>query len=155
MVAVDELDQETYIRRAFELARGAVERGDRPFGSVLVHDGEVVYEDSNHTATEDDITYHPEITAARWAAQHCDDDEQSELVLFTSTAPCPMCSGSLLRTNLGAVVYSVSREHYADITGGPVGVPSEEILERGGSDIEYVGPVLPDEGGDIIREHLV
>jgi tRNA(Arg) A34 adenosine deaminase TadA len=154
MVDLDALDQEAYVRRAFELARGAVERGDRPFGSVLVHDGEVVYEDSNHTNTEDDITYHPEISAARWAAQQYDADEQSELVMFTSTAPCPMCSGALLRTNLGAVVYSVSREHFADIAGGPVGVRSEEILEKGGSNIEYVGPVLPDEGGEIIREHL-
>ena len=40
-----------HLRRCVELARMALEKGDQPFGSVLVSvDGEVLMEDHNHIA---------------------------------------------------------------------------------------------------------
>jgi len=59
-----------HLRRCVELARIALEKGDEPFGSVLVSaEGEVLFEDHNHVAGGD-YTQHPEFAIARWAAQH-------------------------------------------------------------------------------------
>jgi len=56
------LDHDRFVRRACELARTAGERGDKPFGSVLVVDGEVVMEEKNREKTDADLANHPELT---------------------------------------------------------------------------------------------
>jgi len=48
-----------HLRRCVELARMALEKGDEPFGSVLVSaEDEVLFEDHNHVAGGDQ-TQHP------------------------------------------------------------------------------------------------
>ena len=50
------------------MAETALEKGDEPFGSILVSaDGDVLFEDHNHVAGGDH-TQHPEFALARWAA---------------------------------------------------------------------------------------
>ena len=59
-----------HLRRCVELAEIALDKGDEPFGSMLVSaDGEVLMEDHNHVA-DGDHTQHPEFALARRAAQH-------------------------------------------------------------------------------------
>lgn len=62
--SADTFDHESHMQKAFDLAREAVERGDRPFGSVLVRDDSVVMRESNRVNTEDDIRRHPELHLA-------------------------------------------------------------------------------------------
>jgi len=50
----DEFDHESHIRDAIRLAHEAADRGDFPFGSVLVRDDTVVISESNRERTEDD-----------------------------------------------------------------------------------------------------
>ena len=64
---------ERRLRRAIELAAAAREAGDMPFGSLLVGPaGDVLAEARNTVVTERDITAHPELKLARWAARHLD-----------------------------------------------------------------------------------
>ena len=56
-----------HLRRSVELARLALERGDEPFGSLLVGaGGDVLFEDHNHVVALEE-TQHPEFAIARWA----------------------------------------------------------------------------------------
>jgi tRNA(Arg) A34 adenosine deaminase TadA len=152
MADLNALDHEPHVRRAIDLAREAGDRGDGPYGSVLVRDGEVVMEESNRENTDDDIALHPELTLARRAARELDPDARAETVLYTSTEPCPMCAGGIAIAGLGGVVYSVSAERLADEFGGPAGVPCGEIFERRGRDIPVVGGVLEGDGMALHRE---
>nr|WP_291819170.1 hypothetical protein [Candidatus Microthrix sp.] len=53
-------DDLLHLRRCLELAAEAVERGDQPFGSVLVSgDGTVLAERRNRIVTTGDLTAHP------------------------------------------------------------------------------------------------
>jgi tRNA(Arg) A34 adenosine deaminase TadA len=136
-----------FVRRAIDLAREAGERGDGPYGSVLVRDGEVVMEASNRTNTEDDIALHPELTLARRAAREFDPEARRETAMYTSTEPCPMCATGIGIAGLGAVVYSVSGARTAEIYGTePSSLPCEEVFERRGADVDVVGDVLESEG---------
>ena len=55
---ISEIDMR-HLRRCVELARIALEKGDEPFGSVLVSaKGDVLAEDHNHVASGDH-TQHP------------------------------------------------------------------------------------------------
>jgi len=136
-------DHETHMRRAFELARAAVDRGDRPFGSVLVRDDEIVMEASNRVLTESDGRRHPELHLAYRAMREFDPDERAEIAMYTSTEPCPMCAGGLRYAGLGRVVYSVSNDEMDGFSGHEIPVRSSEILD-GITDV--VGPICQEEG---------
>ncbi|MFC4248208.1 nucleoside deaminase [Natribaculum luteum] len=142
-------DHESHMRRAFGLAREAVARGDRPFGSVLVRDDEIVMEASNRVVTEDDVRRHPELHLAYRARRELEPETRAETVMYTSTEPCPMCAGGLRYAGLGRIVYSVGGDEIAAFTGRETQVRAREILE-GVTDV--VGPVLNDDGRAIHEE---
>jgi len=151
-VNLDALDHERYMERALTLAREAADRGDEPFGSLLVHDDEVVMEERNAVNTADDIRRHPELTLAKRAAAEFSPETCREMVMYTSTEPCAMCSGGIYIAKLGAVVYSVSAERAADLAGSDLVVPSAEIFDRGTADVRTVGPVSPEAGAAVHRD---
>lgn len=79
-----------HLHRCVELARIALEKGDEPFGSVLVSaEGEVLFEDHNHVAGGDH-TQHPEFAIARWAANNMEPEERRRATVYTSGEHCPM-----------------------------------------------------------------
>lgn len=139
----DEFDHERHMRRAFELAEAAADRGDRPFGSVLVREDEVIREASNRVVTESDVRRHPELHLAHLARRELTPEKRAETVMYTSTEPCPMCAGGLRYAGLGRIVYSVSSAVAAEFTGHDPGVRSTAILEGA---TEVVGPVAPEAG---------
>jgi tRNA(Arg) A34 adenosine deaminase TadA len=100
---------ERHLRRAIELATEARASGNPPFGSLLAGpDEEVLAEERNTTLTDDDITAHPELKLARWAARHLDAATAAKTTMYTSCQPCGMCAGALARSGLGQVVYALS-----------------------------------------------
>lgn len=99
-----------HLRRCVELAKMALEKGDQPFGSVLVSaDGEVLFEDHNHVAGGDH-TQHPEFAIARWAANNMVPEERSKATVYTSGEHCPMCAAAHGWVGLGRIVYASSSE---------------------------------------------
>lgn len=99
-----------HLKRCVELARTALEKGDQPFGSVLVSgEGEVLFEDHNHVAGGDH-TQHPEFAIARWAANNMTAEERSKATVYTSGEHCPMCSAAHGWVGLGRIVYASSSQ---------------------------------------------
>ncbi len=106
---ISDLDMK-FLRRCVELAKIALEKGDEPFGSVLVSaDGEVLAEDHNHVASGDH-TQHPEFALARWAAANMTPEERSKATVYTSGEHCPMCAAAHGWVGLGRIVYASSSE---------------------------------------------
>ena len=63
-------DDERFLRRAIALALAGRAQGEAPYGSLLVSAaGEVLAEDHNTVTSDRDITAHPELKLARWAAR--------------------------------------------------------------------------------------
>jgi tRNA(Arg) A34 adenosine deaminase TadA len=114
-------DEASHLRRAIELSEQARRAGDRPFGSVLVGpDGQVLAEDRNTVMTDRDITAHPELKLARWAAAHLDSETARGTTMYTSCQPCPMCASAIERSGIGRVVFGLSREQRDQIEGATV-----------------------------------
>jgi tRNA(Arg) A34 adenosine deaminase TadA len=128
-----------HLRRAIELAAAARAAGDMPFGSLLVGPaGDVLVEERNTVVTTRDITAHPELKLARWAARQLDADVARRTTMYTSCQPCPMCAGAITRSGLGRVVFALSAEQLQQLR--PPGVPSPDDAE-----VAYEGPALIDE----------
>ncbi|MGW5673176.1 nucleoside deaminase, partial [Micromonospora sp. NPDC003776] len=110
---------ERHLRRAVALATAARDAGDGPFGALLVDaDGRVLAEEVNTERTDDDITAHPELKLARWAARNLAPDAAAVATMYTSCQPCGMCVTAIERSGLGRVVYALSTEHQRQPPGG-------------------------------------
>lgn len=119
------LDDERHLRRAIELAGAAREAGNPPFGSLLVGpDGKVIAEEQNTSIADNDITAHPELKLARWAAANLAPDVAEATTMYTSCQPCGMCTGALERSGLGRVVFALATKQLNSLksptsTAGP------------------------------------
>lgn len=114
---INSLDKK-YLQRCLELAREALEKGDQPFGSILVSgQGEVLAEDHNRIAGGDH-TQHPEFALARWAATHLTDQERKAATVYTSGEHCPMCAAAHGWVGLGRIVYASSAQQLAKWLSG-------------------------------------
>ncbi|MBO4206525.1 nucleoside deaminase [Micromonospora echinofusca] len=133
---------ERHLRRAVELARAARQAGNPPFGSLLVApDGRVLAEEQNTTVTDRDITAHPELKLARWAARELTAGTAAGTTMYTSCQPCPMCAGAIDRSGLGRVVFALSAEQLADLM--PPGVRTPRVRQE--------GPALFDEASAVVE----
>ncbi|MET4050289.1 tRNA-specific adenosine deaminase [Rhodococcus sp. 1163] len=115
-----------HIRRCVELAREALDAGDKPFGSVLVDDeGRVLFEDRNRVSGGDS-TRHPELTIVEWAVQHLSSEARGRTTVYTSGEHCPMCSAAHAWVGLGDIVIAVTSAQLAawqqewNVDPGPV-----------------------------------
>lgn len=106
-------DDERLLRRAVEIAVRSRADGYAPYGSLLAGpDGAVLIEAHNTVRADRDISAHPELKLARWAARELDPDTAAATTMFTSCQPCAMCTGAIDRSGLGRVVYALSSEQH-------------------------------------------
>ncbi|MEV0743769.1 nucleoside deaminase [Streptomyces sp. NPDC050273] len=128
-------DDHTLLRRAIALAAEARESGNPPFGSLLAApDGTVLAEDRNTTLTDRDITAHPELKLAGWAARELDAPTAAATTMYTSCEPCSMCAAAIQQAGLRRVVFALSGEQLLDIRPGngrpPVPQEGPALLEE-------------------------
>ncbi|MEV8533947.1 nucleoside deaminase [Streptomyces sp. NPDC051211] len=135
------LDDHTLLRRAIALAAKARAGGDPPFGSLLAGpDGTVLAEAHNTTLTDEDITAHPELKLARWAARELEAHIAAETTMYTSCQPCGMCEAAIQRAGLRRVVFALSNEQLLDIRPG-----------SGQPPVPQDGPALLDEVKSVVE----
>ena len=138
-------DHEVYIRRTIALAAAAREKGNHPFGALLVRNGEIVLEAENTVSTETDVTAHAELNLVRKGWAELDQDTLSECTLYTSTEPCAMCCGAIYWAGIPRVVFGCAAETLYRLTSGGLHTPASEIFARGNRPVQVTGPVLEEE----------
>ncbi|WP_433223498.1 nucleoside deaminase [Microtetraspora malaysiensis] len=147
-----------HLRRCVELAAEALEKGDEPFGSVLVAgDGTALAEDHNRVAGGD-RTRHPEFELARWAAANMTPEERAAATVYTSGEHCPMCAAAHGWVGLGRVVYAASSEQLVSwlaelgVPAAPVrALPIREVAP--GVVVEGPVPELEEQVHELHRRH--
>jgi tRNA(Arg) A34 adenosine deaminase TadA len=105
-----------FLQRAIELAVEGVqhERGG-PFGAVVVKDGEIVGEGSNHVTSGYDPTAHAEIVAMRRACEALKSFQLKGCTLYTSCEPCPMCLGAIYWARPDRIFYACRHSDAAKV----------------------------------------
>ncbi len=136
----------SHLRRCLELAREARDRGDDPFGSRLVGPGgAVLAEHRNAVVTSNDVTAHPELTLARWAAQHLSLEERAGCTTYTSCEHCAMCATAHYWAGVGRIVFAFSSEQLGAIV--PPELPmlrlsSRDVFATANRTVVVEGPCL-------------
>jgi len=164
-VHVDQATHERFIRRAIALAGQAVEKGNHPFGALLVrHEAKesvVVLEAENEVHTCHDVTMHAEQNLISQASRKLTREQFSNLYLYTSTEPCCMCAGATYWSGgVSHVVYACSEQklgeicsHSKDAITRSIGmdIPCRDVFARahkrpdGSPAVHVIGPILEDE----------
>ncbi|HEX2829030.1 MAG TPA: nucleoside deaminase [Burkholderiales bacterium] len=99
------LDHDRYMLLALDLAREAAAAGNRPLGSLLVSSGgEIVSRGTNRVYTDSDPTSHGEMMVIRDACARRKTLDLSDLTLYTTLEPCPMCCYAILEAQVGGLV---------------------------------------------------
>ncbi|TFF38628.1 nucleoside deaminase [Pseudomonas sp. RIT623] len=86
---------EHFMREAIDLARANIQAGGRPFGAVLVYQGQVVARAVNEIHSTQDPTSHAEMQAIRKAAQALGRARLDGAEIYASGHPCPMCLAAM------------------------------------------------------------
>lgn len=96
------------MERAFELRRRAIERGDQPYGAVVVKDGSIVGEGVSAVVTDRDPTAHAEMQAIRDAARRLGTGDLSGCVMYGTSKACPMCEAAAYWARISRMYYGAS-----------------------------------------------
>lgn len=149
------MPDEELLRRAFDVADRALERGNHPFGAVLAGpDGDVLLEMENGYLPDGDMTGHAERLLATAACKTFEPEELAECTLYSSAEPCAMCAGAIYWAGIGRVVYGLSEARLKEITGNhpenpTLSLPCRTVFAAGQRPTEVVGPLLEDEAAEL------
>ena len=140
-------NDEMFIEKSIEIAWKAREKGNHPFGALIVDpDGNIIITAENAVVTSRDCTAHAELLAVREASMGFDREFLSKCTLYASTEPCPMCAGAIYWGNILRLAFGLSQEGLYEITGlsGKESLifSCEELFSKGNKEIQVIGPLL-------------
>ena len=98
-------EDETFMRRALELAREAAARDEVPVGALIVRDGKILSESYNLRETNRSATHHAEVLAIEEACRALGAWHLDGCTLYVTLEPCPMCAGAVVNARLSRVVF--------------------------------------------------
>ncbi|MGO4711807.1 nucleoside deaminase [Bradyrhizobium sp. 2TAF24] len=113
---------EHYLQEAVRLARANMMAGGRPFGAVIVRNGEVVATGVNEMVATNDPTAHAELVAVRAASRKLGSPHLSGAAVYASGHPCPMCMAAMRLAGISEVYYA-----YSNDDGAPFGLSTAAI----------------------------
>ncbi len=117
-------DHEHYMRIALEEAERGAAEGNVAVGSILVGAKGVVARGRNLVTSTSDPTAHAETVALRYAGEQLGHTDFSNLTLYTTFEPCPMCCGAILASGLHTLVMGARH----DVTQSNWGAYTVETL---------------------------
>ncbi|WP_423193992.1 nucleoside deaminase [Cupriavidus sp. H18C2] len=111
-----------YLQEAIRLARANMEAGGRPFGAVIVRDGQVIATAVNEIHKTQDPTSHAELNAIRAASHKLGSPSLAGCAVYASGHPCPMCMAAMRLAGVTEVAYA-----YSNDDGEPFGLSTAAI----------------------------
>lgn len=139
---------EPFMRKAIEEAKQAAAIGEVPIGAVVEKDGEIISSAHNLRETEQRATAHAELLAIEEACRVTGYWRLTGCTLYVTLEPCAMCSGAVVQSRIGRVVYGA-----ADPKAGCAGTLMNLLEEdRFNHRAEVTSGVLAAECGELLSD---
>jgi guanine deaminase len=133
------MSHEEFMKLAIELAYDNTKnKKGKPFGAVIVKDGEIVAKGVNDVLETHDPTAHAELLAIREACRTLGTSDLSDCELYASGEPCPMCLSAIYWANLKNVYYSYTAQEEEEIGLGTKYVYQQIALPKEQRDIKLI-----------------
>ncbi|MFB0770604.1 nucleoside deaminase [Proteus cibi] len=114
-----------FIQQAISLALDNVKVGGRPFGAVIVNNGQVIASAVNQIIETNDPTAHAELLALREAGKVLGRPKLDDCVVYASGQPCPMCLAAMRMAGISKIFYA-----YSDADAKPYGLSTSIIAQE-------------------------
>ena len=101
-------DHAFFMNKALELAKNAYEQGEVPVGALIVKGEEILAEGFNKREQEKNPLGHAELEALFKASQKLKNWRLGDCKLYVTLEPCLMCTGALLESRMGELIYGAS-----------------------------------------------
>ncbi len=140
-----------YMRLAIDWSRIARDRGNRPFGSVIVaKDGQILAQAANQTTETGDCTAHAEVAAIRIASPLFSREVLAGATIYASGEPCVMYAGAIFWANIQRVVFGIDAERLRVFRGErpeqrDAELSCRDVFAAAPHPLQCIGPVLLDE----------
>ena len=141
-------DHEHYMRIALEEAERGAAEGNVAVGSILVSAGKVVARGRNLVTSTSDPTAHAETVALRNAGEQLGHTDFSNLTLYTTFEPCPMCCGAILASDVNTLVMG-ARHDLTQSNWGAYTVETLLALTKKESQLTVITGILTRECADV------
>ena len=141
-------DHEHYMRIALEEAKQGAAEGNAAVGSILVSTERMVARGRNLVTSTSDPTAHAETVALRQAGEQLGHTDFSNLTLYTTFEPCPMCCGAILASGVHTLVMG-ARHDLTQSNWGAYTVEKLLDLTNRASQLIVVTGILTRECGDV------
>ena len=142
------MNYELFMGEALAEARQAASRGAPPVGAIAVMNEAMVARGSNRVAEANDPTAHAVIAALREASRKLGTVHLTDVTIFTTHEPCPMCVGALLESDVAALVYAVPN-HVDGAAGSVLQLAQHPSLGRR---LQVVSGIRADEAGELSQD---
>ena len=140
-------EDEKWMRMALAEAQKAADEGETPVGAVLVAGGELIAAGHNAREAKHDVTSHAEMETIRAAASRKGDWRLSDMTLYVTLEPCPMCAGAILNARIPKVFYG-ARDSAFGACGGVTNLFMEQFPHRPA----LVGGILAEDCQAVLAE---
>ncbi|MUK89813.1 nucleoside deaminase [Ornithinibacillus sp. L9] len=142
----DSINHETFMGEALIEAKKAGKRGDRPIGSVIVHNDEIIARGANSIETSNSNVAHAEIETINQNTAYLRKHAR-ECIIYSTVEPCVMCLSTIVMANIRNVVFAVE-DKYMNMK--PF-IASNPYIEKRVHN--YVGGILADESLRILKKY--
>lgn len=102
------MNYELYMAEAIAEARRGGQDGEQPMGAVAVLDDAMIARDHDRTQLQRDPTAHAVLLTIQAAARKLETRRLSDVTIFTTHEPCPMCVGALVEAQVRSLVFAVA-----------------------------------------------
>ncbi len=109
------MNHELFLNEAIRLATGSVLEGGGPYGAVIVRDGEIIASGVNSVEADHDPSAHAELAAIREAGRVLSSTDMSDVTLYASGEPCPMCLAASYQAKIGKIYYACSKTEAMEV----------------------------------------
>jgi tRNA(adenine34) deaminase len=139
---------ERWLREALKEARLAGDKGEVPVGAVVVRDGEIIGRGHNQVESLRDPTAHAEVVAIGAAGGRGPSWRLADATLYVTLEPCTMCSGAILLSRVGRLVFGASDPRAGGIVSTARLLDGNPYKHR----VEVVGGILSAECGALLSD---
>ncbi len=140
-----------YLRQAIAWSATGRERGNRPFGAVIIGaDGSLLAEAYCNTTETGDCTGHAETNAVRLVSPTVSREVLAQATLYSSGEPCVMCAGAIFWSNIRRVIFGIDAVSLRVFRGEraeqrDAELSCRDVFAASPHAIECIGPALLEE----------
>lgn len=136
---METVDHVAFMKAALEQGSLAKQDSERPFGAVVVRNGEIIATGRCREDRLQTVLAHAETEAVDNACKTLGTNNLSDCTIYSTNEPCPMCSAVIFQAKIPRVVIGASREDLPFLRPRQIG--TQTLADDSGYDITIIRDV--------------